>query len=256
MRTWYFSSLRGLLAFYLPFWLGVFVLQQIVAHVPERRWRPVTLTVSIAAVLAPDGAVEGLPELASSSASTSSSSSASTSCRPWLGAVDRVRDIILPIGLSFATFRAIDLIVKVSLGVRPPLSPTRMAAFAFFPPVQVIGPVIEYEEVERGFDERVRIQPDDIAAGVLQIAVGLVKVFVISYALEPSGEILVRFADAAWWQAWIELFLFALYFFFNFAGFSDVRDRQRHVSLGSVSSRTSTIPTSGRRHRTSGTTGT
>ena len=51
---------------------------------------------------------------------------------------------------------------------------------------------------------------------------GLVKVFVISYVLQPSGEILVRFREAAWWETWIELFVFALYFLVNFSGFSDI----------------------------------
>ena len=51
---------------------------------------------------------------------------------PWLGSIDRVRNIILPIGLSFASFRAIDLLVKVYLELNRPLSPTRMFAFGFF----------------------------------------------------------------------------------------------------------------------------
>jgi alginate O-acetyltransferase complex protein AlgI len=210
-----------LLAFYIPFWLGVFGLQHAVAAVPERRWRPAVLTIAIVAVLAPmvmwkiwptpfivgfnlrfDELVDRLS--------------------PWVGAIDRARDIILPIGLSFATFRAIDLVVKVDLGLVEPLSPTRMLAFGFFPPVQVIGPVIEYSEIGAELDKPRRADPREVLAGVLQVAIGMVKVFVIAYALEPSGQIISRFRDATWWQAWIELFVFALYFFFNFAGFSDI----------------------------------
>ncbi len=41
---------------------------------------------------------------------------------PWLGAIDRVRNLILPIGLSFATFRAVDQIIKVRLEILQPLN--------------------------------------------------------------------------------------------------------------------------------------
>ena len=42
---------------------------------------------------------------------------------PWTGAIDRVRNLILPIGLSFATFRAVDQLIKVRLEIVPPLNP-------------------------------------------------------------------------------------------------------------------------------------
>jgi alginate O-acetyltransferase complex protein AlgI len=141
---------------------------------------------------------------------------------PWLGAIDRTRNIILPIGLSFATFRAIDLLVKVYLEVTRPLSVTRVWAVGFFPPVQVIGPVMEHTEIEARLDTTHRASPDDVLAGVLQIAIGLVKIFVLSYALKPSIQILVSYEITAWWKLWVELFAFAWYFFFNFAGFSDL----------------------------------
>ena len=67
----------------------------------------------------------------------------------WVGSIDRVRDLILPIGLSFATFRAVDQLIKVRLEILPPLSPLQHFAYAFFPSVLVIGPVIEYTEIEQ-----------------------------------------------------------------------------------------------------------
>jgi D-alanyl-lipoteichoic acid acyltransferase DltB (MBOAT superfamily) len=210
-----------LLALYLPFWLATFGLQHLVAALPTRRWRPAALTISIILLLAPMVAWKVWPTTFIVEFNLRFNSLVDD-LSPWIGAIDRARDIILPVGLSFATFRAIDLLVKVHLEIIPPLSPTRMLAFGFFPPVQVIGPVIEYTEIDEEITDPRRAKPDDVLSGVLQIAVGMVKVFLISYALEPSGEILVRFRDAAWWQAWIELFLFALYFYFNFAGFSDI----------------------------------
>ena len=210
-----------LLAFYLPFWAVVFALQYLVAAVHPPRWRTVALWFAILCTLAPmvlwklfptpfiihfnlffDARVDDLS--------------------PWLGAVDRVRDIILPVGLSFAAFRAVDLLVKVYLEISAPLSPTRLWAVGFFPPVQVIGPVIEHTEIERDLDVPRRAGADDAFAGIVQVSVGLVKVFVISYALKPSNDVFTASDVTAWWKVWVELFAFALYFYFNFSGFSDV----------------------------------
>ncbi len=210
-----------LLAFYFPFWVAVFGLQHLIAAAPERRWRPAVLTASIVAILAPLVLWKFFPTRFIIRFNLFFNERVDD-LSPWLGAIDRVRDVILPIGLSFATFRAIDLVIKVHIGLTEPLSATRMLAFGFFPPIQVIGPVIEYNEIEAGLDQRHPADPTNVLAGALLVASGLVKVFVISYALEPSGEILVRFREAAWWQAWTELLVFALYFFFNFAGFSDI----------------------------------
>jgi D-alanyl-lipoteichoic acid acyltransferase DltB (MBOAT superfamily) len=210
-----------LLALYVPFWLVVFALQHFVAALPERRWRPVGLTAAIVVILVPMVLWKLAPTWSVVQFNLRLDRLVDD-VSPWLGAIDRVRDIILPIGVSFATFRAIDLVVKVSVGITDPLSASRLLAFGFFPPVQVIGPVIEYTEIERGLDQPIPAAANDVLSGVLQVAVGMVKVFVIAYALEPSTKLFTAFDDVSWWETWVELFLFALYFFFNFAGFSDI----------------------------------
>ena len=89
---------------------------------------------------------------------------------PWTGAIDRVRNLILPIGLSFATFRAVDQLVKVRLEIVPPLSPVRQFAYGFFPTVLIIGPVIEYTEIEDGSVGAHGGITQDTLSGVLTIA--------------------------------------------------------------------------------------
>lgn len=209
-----------LAVFYVAFWLAVFVLQHLVARWNDNsRW--IALTVSILALLAPMVIWKLSPtwfiiefNLFFNEAVADAS--------PWFGAIDRIRDIILPIGLSFATFRAIDLLIKIHYELTPPLSPTAMFAFGFFPPVQVIGPVIEVTEVRKELDQAEPASFAGITEGVLLIALGLTKVFVISYALEPASTVLVPTAVGSALEFWIELFRFAFYFYFNFSGFSDI----------------------------------
>lgn len=142
---------------------------------------------------------------------------------PWTGAIDRVRSLILPIGLSFATFRAIDQLIKVRLEIVEPLSPLRQFAFAFFPSVLVIGPVIEYTEIEEGLTRRTRWDPQDTLSGLLTIALGAVKVFGAAYLLRGSqGVFALETRDGSPLEYWLELAMYAWYFFFNFSGFSDM----------------------------------
>ena len=59
-------------------------------------------------------------------------------------------------GCRFATFRAVDLLIQVRISAPCPLKPvaSTSSSFGFFPPVQVIGPVIEYAEVDDGVAPR------------------------------------------------------------------------------------------------------
>ena len=62
----------------------------------------------------------------------------------------------------------------------------------------------------------------DLREGVLLIMSGLFKVFVISYALQSSSKMFLYYSSNSTHVLWLELLLFALYFFFNFAGYSDM----------------------------------
>src|SRR5690242_18118186 len=101
-----------LLAFYVLFWLMVFVLQHVAALGRDRRFSWVLTTVLIGLTLTPmlvwklwsDWSVPEFNVRFDALVAWVS---------PWVGSIDRVRSLILPIGLSFATFRAVDQLIKV-----------------------------------------------------------------------------------------------------------------------------------------------
>jgi alginate O-acetyltransferase complex protein AlgI len=211
-----------LLLFYLLFWLLVFALQHASALFRERRASWVWTTLLIGLALTPMVVWKLSPEWAVTQFNLKMNTAVSDT-NAWLGAIDRVRNLILPIGLSFATFRAVDQIIKVRLEIVPPLNGFQQFAFGFFPPVQVIGPVIEYTEIEDGLANRGRFSPNDMLSGVITIAIGAVKVFLFAYLLRNSSDVfLLATHTGAAWQYWLELALYALYFYFNFSGFSDM----------------------------------
>ena len=207
--------------FYLVFWLAVFLLQRLVALVGERRGSAWVLGASILLMLAPmvTWKVFTQPFILDFNL-WSNQSLLSLSSRA--GAIDLAKEIILPLGLSFSTFRAIDLVIKTFLGVFDGLRLDEVLFFGFFPPVQLIGPVIQYTEIQRAVEPGRTVVWEDLRAGALLVLSGLVKVFVVSYPLQSSADMFVYYRTNGAATLWLELFFFALYFFFNFSGYSDL----------------------------------
>lgn len=210
-----------LVLFYLAFWLLVGLTQWLLATVAERRFGTVALILSIAVVLAPmviwkvwtepfvvdfnlwgDNAVRAI--------------------NGKLGAIDMARDIILPLGLSFSTFRGLDLLIKTYLGVFDVLRPDEIFFYGFFPPVQLIGPVIQYTEIRDGVRPGQTKLTDDLREGVLLVLSGLFKVFVVSYPLQSSSKVFSALKENSTGALWLQLVFYTVYFFANFAGYSDM----------------------------------
>ena len=211
-----------LLLFFLLFWLGIYVLQWGAVLWRERKASWVWTTLLIAAALAPMVVWKLFPNWFVPGFNLHMNA-AVDHLSHWVGAIDRVRNLILPIGLSFATFRAVDQLIKVRLEILPPLTPLQQFAYAFFPSVLIIGPVIEYTEIETGLRHRTRWRAEDTLSGVLTIGLGAVKVFVLAYALRGSQDIFaLRTHSGSPVDYWLELVMFAFYFYFNFAGYSDM----------------------------------
>jgi D-alanyl-lipoteichoic acid acyltransferase DltB (MBOAT superfamily) len=140
----------------------------------------------------------------------------------WLASVDLTADIIGPIGLSFAAFRAADLLIKSNLGLVDRLSPGRVFSYGLFAPLLVVGPIATYGEVGATIEERVALDRTRVIDGVLHLASGLVKIWVLALPLAWSTDIF-RVADYnSAPQLWIALIAFGWYFYLNFAGYSDL----------------------------------
>ncbi len=218
--------LLGLIAprlalFYIIFWFLVALVQRLIAATAERRLGTWILGFSILVVLAPmvtwklwtDGFVINFNLLGDSAFRAISGK---------YGAIDLARDIILPLGLSFSTFRGLDLLIKTFLGTFDALRPDEVFFYGFFPPVQLIGPVIQYTEIRDAVQPGRTELRQDLRDGLLLVVSGLFKVFVISYPLQTSSAMFGSLDENSVPILWLELLMFTLYFFFNFAGYSDL----------------------------------
>lgn len=207
--------------FYLGFWLLVGLLQWVVGRTAESRFATPVFALSAVAVLAPMVVWKIWTDTFVIDFNLWGDSAVRSLLGPW-GDVDLARDIILPLGLSFSTFRGLDLIIKNYLGVLTPLRPDEVFFYGFFPPVQLIGPVIQYTEIRDGIRPGQTRVTEDLREGLLLVASGLFKIFVVSYPLQSSSDVFGALNQNGMGVLWLELLLFTVYFYFNFAGYSDL----------------------------------
>lgn len=207
--------------FHLVFWLVVAALQPLIASVGERRHGLWALWGGLAVTLAPMLAWKIWPaEFVIDTNVWTNAVFRSTN--DLVESIDFTAAIVAPIGLSFSSFRAADLLVKSNLGIVDRLTPGRVLAYGLFPPLLVVGPIASYDEVANTLERPVPVHRERALAGAAQILTGLFKVFVLAYLLSWSADIFVLFPDNAPWRIMLALTAFTWFFYVNFAGYSDI----------------------------------
>lgn len=141
---------------------------------------------------------------------------------PQVGFVDALVGLAVPLGLSFVTFRALDLLLKTYLGLLEPTTLDRTMYYGLFPPILALGPIAEYEEVR--CDEIKSRWPlaGDLSVGLLRIALGAIKIFAIGIPLERAAAHFWAGGETPVPEAWLATMLYGLFFYANFSGFSEV----------------------------------
>ncbi len=216
----YFIAPR-LLVFYAFFWTLTFILQRMVAYSALKERSSVNFWLSLLLMFLPMIAWKlGGEEFSISFNLIGNELLKFMPSR--ISDIDFARDIIIPIGLSFATFRAIDLLIKTHLGQYEGLSYDRVLFYGFFPSVQVAGPIIEYNEIQKQGDSIHRPSAEDIFTGLMRIVFGIIKVFIIATLLQDSSLIFLASDTMSTRKVWLYLFVYAWFFYINFSGYSDL----------------------------------
>jgi alginate O-acetyltransferase complex protein AlgI len=133
-----------------------------------------------------------------------------------------VLHLVLPVGISFYTFKAMSYVIDVYRGeARPMRRFTDYMCFEAFFPDLVAGPIIRYAAME----EQMRVRQhtaDKFARGVMFFALGMGKKILVA---NPMGHI----ADTAFAagplhpiDAWFGLVGYAFQIYFDFSGYSDM----------------------------------
>jgi alginate O-acetyltransferase complex protein AlgI len=133
-----------------------------------------------------------------------------------------VLHVVLPVGISFYTFKAMSYAIDVYRGdARPMRRFTDYMCFEAFFPDLVAGPIIRYAALE----EQMRVRQhtlDKFARGVAFFALGMGKKILLA---NPMGHLAdTAFAGGAkhFYDAWLGLVGYAFQIYFDFSGYSDM----------------------------------
>ena len=208
------------LLFYMIYWVVIFVLQFMMRQSPTQRYPKSTTSIALLIAISPLLIWKFSP-ISSIDWFSLSFNAFVWNIWPLFGPVDSLFQFVEPIGMSFAIFRAIDLLVKVRVGILGSLSVGRIFYYGFFPAILAVGPISEYEEIR--IEER--SQPPkagDLMVGLMRLSLGGLKLFIIAPILAPSIVVLTDFKALPVGTIWFGLFVYSWWFYINFSSFSDL----------------------------------
>jgi len=129
---------------------------------------------------------------------------------------------VLPVGISFYTFKAMSYVIDVYRGeARPMRRFTDYMCFEAFFPDLVAGPIIRYAAME----EQMRLRShtvDKFARGVAFFAFGMAKKILIANPMGHIADTAFAAGPLHWYDAWFGLVGYAFQIYFDFSGYSDM----------------------------------
>lgn len=131
---------------------------------------------------------------------------------------------VIPIGLSYYSFRQIHYAVESYKNQLPRHTFTDYINYLFFLPTILIGPINRFQPFLKDFNKR-RWNDVLFSKGLERILYGFVKIVVIGNFLishKMSGLIANLPADFIWLSTYLKVFKFAANAYIQFAGYSDV----------------------------------
>lgn len=135
-----------------------------------------------------------------------------------------IRDILLPIGISFYTFQALSYLADLYRGEIPVQKRlVSLALYISFFPQLIAGPIVRYADVEAQLTCR-ETDVHGFAFGVKRFIYGLAKKVLCANTLAAAADAAFA-ADPASLTvgaAWLASALYALQIYFDFGGYSDM----------------------------------
>ena len=135
-----------------------------------------------------------------------------------------LRDIVLPLGISFYTFQAISYVVDVYRGKSPAQKNLfHMALYLFLFPQILSGPIIKYHQVAGQLtnrNETISMQ----FYGIKRFVYGLAKKVLLANTFGQSVDYImgVPSGQMGTLTAWLAVILYTLQIYYDFSGYSDM----------------------------------
>lgn len=138
-----------------------------------------------------------------------------------------LRNVILPLGISFITFQKIAFLIDVRAGRVKAFSLREYCLFVLFFPQLIAGPIVHFREMMPQFQQTsARFNADDVSVGVTLFLMGLFKKVVladgIALHVAPLYAAVASGGQVELLDAWIAAIGFTLQIYFDFSGYTDM----------------------------------
>ena len=135
-----------------------------------------------------------------------------------------LRNILLPLGISFFTFQQLSFLISVYKREEKVEDLLNYALFVTFFPQLVAGPIVLYEEMIPQFtdDSKRRFNADNFARGLYFFGVGLLKKAVIADSMAVLVDNGFNIGNPGMAGAWATALCYTLQIYFDFSGYSDM----------------------------------
>jgi len=135
-----------------------------------------------------------------------------------------LRDIVLPIGISFFTFQGMSYVIDLyrqKVGVQK--NPAKLAFYISFFPQLIAGPIVRYIDIETQIYRRTE-SVDKFVSGAQRFVIGLAKKVIIANSMGYVADLV--FANPAVENmaatAWLGVICYTFQICFDFSGYSDM----------------------------------
>ncbi len=134
-----------------------------------------------------------------------------------------VPEIGLPLGISFYTFQILTYVLDVYRKDTPvQKSYLKFITFVSMFPQLVAGPIVRYQEVAEGLNDR-KVTISDFADGSTQFVLGLAKkVFLANFAGDAKDILFAASTAPTVGSAWLGIIFYSFQLYFDFSAYSDM----------------------------------
>lgn len=135
-----------------------------------------------------------------------------------------LKNIVLPIGISFYTFQALSYVVDVYREQnKAQKNIINLALYISFFPQLIAGPIVKYHDIDNQITNRTE-SLENISYGIKRFIYGLSKKVILAnmFALSCDEILKQPIGDIGTALAWIAAILYTLQIYYDFSGYSDM----------------------------------
>jgi alginate O-acetyltransferase complex protein AlgI len=136
-----------------------------------------------------------------------------------------LKNILLPLGISFFTFRFISFVNDVHKGTIKKISFLDFLVYAVFFPMLIVGPVVHFEPFASQLADKktFQINKENMAKGLFLLSVGCAKKVLFADPLIALAQSFYKNpVPAGFFNGWFAVFAYTFAYYFDFSGYGDM----------------------------------